>query len=101
MPDASHVVIPASPIPSAFKRRRVFETTSLPARPSMLINMRLHPIDNGFLIPFRPRPFAKFSEKFADMFVLIVDWPLGVDFDELENHRQRIVFADHIRNELL
>ena len=59
------------------------------------------PVRDRVHVPRRPRPPLAFEEQLADLAVLIADRLLGVDGDEVEDERQRVVFADHAGDEML
>src|SRR5690349_16755023 len=58
------------------------------------------PIRDRLFVPFRPRAFARFLKQFPDEQVLIVDRRFGVDSDELEDDRERLIFLNHAADEL-
>src|ERR1051326_4794029 len=116
MLDASHVEMP----PLVDWDLRSFFAAGTAARPSTksrlmscpeegilranayLARFRRHhrPIRDRLFIPFRPRPFARLLEQLSNEQVLIVNRRLGVDGNELEDDRQRIVLLNDTTDEL-
>ena len=59
------------------------------------------PLGDGVEVPVGPRTLFALAEQPADLVMLLVDRLLGVDGDEAEDQRQRLVFANDPRDEPL
>src|SRR5438093_2069001 len=60
----------------------------------------VRPIDDRFFVPVHPGAFAGFLKQLSDQKVLIVDRRLGINRNEFENYRQRVIFPDDAAYEL-
>src|SRR5262245_30402685 len=68
---------------------------------SRLVGLRPNPLQDRFLVPLWPGAITHPAEHIADLQVLVVNRPLGIDLDEFEDHGERFIFTNDLADELL
>src|SRR6185295_8290321 len=98
------------PGPRALSASRAAVSRAAPSTPSIAISKGFgffmppcssprsgqgQPLGDRVDVPRRPRALLACQKQLADLAVLIADRLFGVDGDEVEDQRQRLVLPDH------